>query len=103
MFDSLVDATIGTSGAGALSAWARVESAACARKVAAVAAMLAEAYAASGSADRDQWCLDNFDAVAAHIGATQRITPGAASNQLLIAVALHERFPQVAAIFAEGL
>ena len=103
MFDSLVDATTGTSGAGALSAWARVESAACARKVAAVAAMLAEAYAASGSADRDQWCLDNFDAVAAHVGATQRITPGAASNQLLIAVALHERFPQVAAIFADGL
>jgi len=103
MFDSLVDATTGTSGAGALSAWAQVESAACARKVAAVAAMLTEAYAASGSADRDQWCLDNFDAVAAHIGATQRITPGAASNQLLIAVALHERFPQVAAIFADGL
>ncbi|MET0457494.1 MAG: hypothetical protein ABW137_37160, partial [Mycobacterium sp.] len=75
MFDRLVDATTGTSGAGALSGWARVESAACARKVAAEAAMLAEAYAASGSADRDQWCLDNFDAVAAHVGATQRVTP----------------------------
>ncbi|MCV7135594.1 DUF222 domain-containing protein, partial [Mycobacterium hodleri] len=31
------------------------------------------------------------------------ITPGAASNQLLVAVALHERFPKVAAVFADGL
>ena len=103
MFDGLVDATAGTSGAGSLAAWSRVESAACARKVAAMAAMLRSAYAASGSADRDQWCLDNFDAVAAHIGAEARITHGAASNQLLVAVALHERFPLVAAVFAEGL
>ena len=103
MFDDLVGATAGTSGAGALAAWVRVESAACACKVAAMAAMLKSAYAASGSADRDQWCLDNFDAVAAHIGAEARITHGAASNQLLVAVALHERFPLVAAVFAEGL
>ncbi|MEU0496499.1 DUF222 domain-containing protein [Mycobacterium sp. NPDC006124] len=103
MFDQLVDATTGTRGAGELSSWSRVENAACARRVATMAAMLDEAYAASGSADRDHWCLDDFDAVAAHIGAAQRITPGAAGNQLLIAVALHERFPKVAAVFAEGL
>ena len=103
MFDDLIHATTGTRGAGAVSAWTRAESAACAQKVAAMAAMLDTAYAASGSADRDQWCLDNFDAVAAHIGAAQRITPGAAGNQLLVAVALHERFPRVAAVFAEGL
>jgi hypothetical protein len=103
MFDSLVDATAGTSGASAVEAWLRVESAACARKVAAMADMLETAMAADGSAERDLWCTDTWDAVAAHIGAAQRITHGAASNQLLIAVALHERFPQVAAVFAEGL
>ncbi|MCV7420182.1 DUF222 domain-containing protein [Mycobacterium yunnanensis] len=103
MFDDLVDATTGTRGAWALSSWARVENAACARRVATMAAMLDEAHAASGSADRDQWCLDNLDAVAAHIGAAQNITPGTASHQLLIAVALHDRFPRVAAVFAEGL
>ncbi|GAB7070180.1 DUF222 domain-containing protein [Mycobacterium hodleri] len=102
MFDSLAIAT-GTSGAGAVEAWSQAESAACARKVAAMAGMLEAAYAASGSASRDLWCVDDFDAVAAHVGAVLRITPGAASNQLLIAVALHERFPQVAAVFAEGL
>ena len=71
--------------------------------VAAMAAMFEAAYAADGSAERDLWCTDTWDAVAAHIGAAQRITHGAASNQLLIAVALHERFPLVAAVFAEGL
>ena len=95
--------TAGTSGAGAVEAWSRVESAACARKVAAMAAMFETAYAADGSESRDLWCIDNWDAVAAHIGAAQRITHGAASNQLLIAVALHERFPLVAAVFADGL
>jgi hypothetical protein len=103
MFESLVVSTNGTADAGAVEAWSRVESAACARKVAAMAGMLETAYAADGSAARDQWCMDNWDAVAAHIGAAQRITLNAASNQLLIAVALHERFPQVAAVFAEGL
>jgi uncharacterized protein DUF222 len=103
MFESLVATTSGTSGAGAVESWSRVESAACARKVAAMAGMLQAAYALDGSADRDQWCLDNWDAVAAHIGAAQPITHGTASNQLLIAVALHERFPLVAAVFAEGL
>ena len=57
----------------------------------------------TGSAERDLWCTDTWDAVAAHIGAALRITTGAASNQLLIAVALHERFPLVAAVFADGL
>ncbi|GAB7066594.1 hypothetical protein JCM12141A_08830 [Mycolicibacterium hodleri] len=96
MFDSLVTAASDTSsGAGAVEAWSRAESAACARKVAAMAGMLEAAYAASGSASRDLWCVDNFDAIAAHVGAVLRITTGAASNQLLIAVALHERFPKV--------
>ncbi|WP_185934962.1 DUF222 domain-containing protein, partial [Mycolicibacterium hodleri] len=103
MFDRLMDATTGTSGAGSLAAWSRVESAACARRVAAMAAMFDAAHAADGSAERDQWCTDTWDAVSAHIGAVLRITTGAASNQLLIAIALHERFPQVAAVFAEGL
>ncbi|MCV7131838.1 DUF222 domain-containing protein [Mycobacterium hodleri] len=102
MFESLVTAT-DTSGAGAVEAWSRAESAACARKVAAMAAMFEEASAVEGAAERDLWCTDTWDFVAAHIGAVLRITPGAASNQLLVAVALHERFPKVAAVFADGL
>ncbi len=103
MFDSLLAATAGVSGAGAVDAWSRVESAACARRLAAMVTMLDALHAADGSASRDQWCLDNFDAAAAHIAAAQRLTPGTAANQLLVAVALHERFPRVAAVFADGL
>ena len=103
MFNSLVAQTGGVRGASAVTAWARVESAACARRLAAMAAMLDDAHAAEGSASRDQWCHDNWDAVSDHIGAASGLTRGAASNLLLIAVALQERFPTVQALFADGL
>ena len=103
MFESLVTCAAGTSGAGAVAAWSRAESSACARKVAAMAVLFETAHAADGAAERDLWCTDTWDAVSAHLGATLRITTGAASNQLLIAVALHERFPLVAKVFADGL
>jgi hypothetical protein len=103
MFDQLVAETTGSHGAGAVDAWTRVESAACARRLAAMVTMLDDAYAASGSAERDQWCLDNWAAVCAHIGAAQRITSGVASGLLLVGTALRDRFPKVAAVFAAGL
>jgi len=103
MFDSATITAVDTSGAAGVEAWSRAESAACARKVAEMAAMFQAAHAADGFDERDLWCTDTWDAVAAHLGAVLRITPGAASNQLLVAVALHERFPQVAAVFAQGL
>lgn len=103
MFDSLVTATTGTSGATAVDAWTRVENAACARRLTAMLTILDRAYAASDSANRDQWCLDNWDAVIAEIGATQRTSKGTTEGFLLTALALRDRFPQVAAVFADGL
>jgi hypothetical protein len=86
-----------------VAGWARVEAAATARRLAAMVVLLDRAYAADGSADREQWYLDNWGAVAAEIGAEQNITQGAASHQLLIATALRDRLPRVAALFADGL
>jgi hypothetical protein len=86
-----------------VAGWARVEAAATARRLAAMVVLLDHAYAADGSADREQWYLDNWGAVAAEIGAEQNITQGAASHQLLIATALRDRLPRVAALFADGL
>ena len=103
MFDSLVAATTGARGASAVGSWARVESAACARRLAAMVTMLDEAQAVDGAAERDLWCVDNFSAVAAHIAAAQGLTAGAAENLLFLAAALHEQFPKVAAVFADGL
>jgi hypothetical protein len=102
MFDSLVAATDGTVGAGAAGAWARVENAACARRLASTADMLEARWAAAGSAEREQWCLDNWDAVAAEVAAAQNVSTGVASHQLMVAMALRERLPGVAEVFATG-
>ena len=103
MFDSLVAATVGARSASAVGGWARVEAAACARRLGAMVAMLDEAQSVDGSAERELWCVDTFSAVAAHIAAVQGLTTGAAENLLFLAAALHEQFPKVAAVFADGL
>ena len=102
MFD-LLDAASSTSGAAATLAWARVENAACARRLAGMVAMLDALHAADGSANRDQWYLDNWGAVCAEIGASQQLTPGVASHLLLIGIALRDRLPKIAALFTDGL
>ena len=58
--------------------------------------------AADGSEEREQWCLDNWDAVAASVAAAQNISLGVAAHQLLIADALRHRLPRVAEVFAAG-
>ena len=58
--------------------------------------------AADGSLEREQWCLDNWDAVAASVAAAQNVSLGVASHQLLIADALRERLPRVAEVFTAG-
>jgi hypothetical protein len=103
MFDQLVAEAAGTDGADAVGAWARVENAACARRLSGMVTMLDGRYHASGSADRDQWCLDNWAAVCAEIGAAQQLTSGAASHLLLVAVALRDRLPKVATLFTAGV
>ena len=102
MFDRLVAAAGGTCGAGAVGAWARVENAACAQRLSAIADVLEARLAADGSAEREQWCVDNWDAVAAEVAAAQNVSLGVASHQLMVAMALRERLPRVAEVFATG-
>ena len=102
MFDQLVDAALGSRAPAAVGAWARVENAACARRLFAMADELERLLAADGSDERDQWCLDNWDAVAASIAAAQNVSLGVASHQLLVADGLRERLPRVAEVFATG-
>lgn len=84
-------------------AWARVENAACARRLAGMVAMLDALHAASGSANRDQWCIDNWGAASAEIGAAHHLTTGTASHLLLIGKAVRDRLPKIAALFHDGL
>ena len=67
-----------------------------------IADMLEARLAADGSAEREQWCLDNWDAVAAEVAAAQNVSLGVASHQLMVARALRERLPRVAEVFAAG-
>ncbi|WP_099038334.1 HNH endonuclease signature motif containing protein [Mycobacterium neglectum] len=102
MFDHLVDTALRSRACSAVGAWARVENAACARRLAAMADELEQMLAADGSDERDQWCLDNWDAVAASVAAAQNISLGVASHQLLVADALRQRLPRVAEVFSAG-
>ncbi|MBX7431317.1 DUF222 domain-containing protein [Mycobacterium sp. Y57] len=103
MFDLLVAEADSARTPGArVAACSRLENAACAARLAAMADMLAAAHAADGSAEREQWRLDNWGAVCAQIGAAHAVTSGVASGLLTDALTLRERLPKLAAIFAVG-
>jgi len=103
MFESLLAVAAGASGVGGVGAWARVENAACARRLAATADIMAARWVADGSAECEQWCVDNWDAVAAEVAAAQNVSQGVASHQLMVAMALRERLPRMAEVFATGV
>ena len=102
MFDGLVSVAGSACGGAAIGAWARVENAACARRLSAIADVLEKRWTEDGSADRDQWCFDNWNAVAAEIAAHHGVSLGVASHQLLIAMALRERLTRVDEVFRAG-
>ncbi|OSC38754.1 HNH endonuclease signature motif containing protein [Mycobacterium decipiens] len=96
MFDTVADAAL----VATIDASARAESAAAARRLAAIAELVARR--ADSPADRGRWSCDNWDAIAAEVAAAQNISHGVASGQMYLAVALRHRLPNVAALFAEG-
>lgn len=52
--------------------------------------------------DRTQWCIDNWEAVAAEVGAELGISRGRASTQMHNGRELLERLPKLGAVFAAG-
>lgn len=79
---------------------ARAEAAAIARRLSAVGELYARR--AVEWADRELWCTDPFEAVAAEISAAQNISRARAGAQIRHARELRERLPEVAAVFAAG-
>jgi hypothetical protein len=86
----------------AVTGWARVEAAASARRLAAIAELVSRRVE-GGSVECGRWSCDNWDAMAAEVGAAQGISHGMASGQMYLSVALLDRLPRVAALFAEGM
>lgn len=79
---------------------ARAEAVAIARRLTAVGELYARR--AVEWADRELWCVDPFEAVAAEISAAQNISRARAGTQIRHARELRERLPRVAAVFAGG-
>lgn len=86
--------------AAAIATCARVEAAAAAHRLAAIAELVHRR--ADGPTVSAHWSCDNWDAMAAEVAAAQNISHAMASGQMYLAAALRNRLPQVAALFAEG-
>ncbi|HTY27076.1 MAG TPA: HNH endonuclease signature motif containing protein [Mycobacterium sp.] len=56
----------------------------------------------SGTDNRRQWCIDNWEAVAAEVGAELGVSRNRASSQMQTGLDLIERLPKLAAAFASG-
>jgi hypothetical protein len=85
----------------AITGWACVEAAASARRLAAIAELVRRR--ADGPTDCAQWSCDNWDSMAAEVAAALHVSHGMASGQMYLSVALRDRLPRVAALFAEGM
>lgn len=99
MFEESSDAAL----IDAIGESAQAENIACARRLAAIAALYERRQVpVEDGQGRELWRIDPWEAVAAEVSAAQCITPAAAGSLLHNAVCLHERLPAVAAVFATG-
>ena len=95
---SLSDAALVDAAGG----WARAENAACARKLAVMAEMFARRTGLAAG-ERELWWVDPQAAVAAEMAAAVNVSQGMALHQTHRGVALRDRLPKVAALFAAGV
>ena len=98
MFDTLDEPAL----LAEMSPGQRAERVATARRLLAAGRLCQRRMAGVADDDRLQWCIDNWDAVAAEVGAELGISAGRASSQMNYGVELLERLPRLAAVFAEG-
>jgi hypothetical protein len=97
MFGSLDDAGV----VDAMGSAARAENAACGRRL----MWMGELYARRAPEDdveRVNWAIDGHANVVAEVSAALNISRGRAAGQLQFAIALRERLPKVAEVFAAG-
>ncbi len=99
MFDHLAAVDDGTLVA-VIDSSIRDEAVAAARRFAAIAELVARH--AQGPTDCGRWSCDNWDAIAAQVGAALNVSRNLASHYMYQALALSQRLPAVAALFAQG-
>lgn len=97
MFDTLADAGV----VDAICDAGRAQNVACARELAAIGELYARRVPAD-DAERFNWAVDGHENVVAEVAAALRISRGRARGRLRQAIALRERLPRVAEVFALG-
>jgi len=97
MFEILSDAGI----LDAMTAAACAQNADCARELAAIGELYGR-RAPADDAERSCWAIDGHENVVAEVAAALRISRGRARGRLRHAIALRERLPRVAEVFARG-
>ncbi|WP_155770152.1 DUF222 domain-containing protein, partial [Mycobacterium asiaticum] len=96
MFDDVDDAGL----VDAMVADAAAESIAAAGRLSAIAELVARH--GEGPPDSARWSCDNWDMLAAQVGAAHNISHAKASAQMYLACALRHRLPRVQALLAAG-
>ncbi len=86
----------------AITAAAREQNAICARELAAIGELYTR-RAPQDDVDRETWAIDGHENVVAEIAAALGISRGRARGRLRYAIALCERLPRIAEVFAQGL
>jgi hypothetical protein len=97
MFDTVDDVAV----VDAITDAARAQNAMCARELAAIGELYAR-RAPADDAERFNWAVDGHENVVAEVAAALRISRGRATARLRYAIALRERLPRVAEVFARG-
>ena len=87
---------------GAMAAAQRDERMAAARRMLLAGRLVQRRTAGLDAPDRSQWCIDNWEAVAAEVGAELGISRGRASSQMNYGIELLERLPKLGVAFAAG-
>ncbi|WP_233211393.1 DUF222 domain-containing protein, partial [Mycobacterium sp. shizuoka-1] len=99
MFDGGLGGSGDAAVVAAITDSARQEAQAAARRLAAIAELVARRCPDD---ERAHWACDDWDAAAAEVSAALGITHGRASAEMLMAMSLRHRLPRVAALFTEG-
>ncbi|HEY9303291.1 MAG TPA: HNH endonuclease signature motif containing protein [Mycobacterium sp.] len=98
MFEGVDDAGV----VDAITAAAREQNAACGRELAAIGELYAR-RAPEDDSDRINWAIDGHENVVAEVAAALGISRGRTRGLLRYAIALRERLPRIADVFAQGL
>ncbi|MCC9187133.1 DUF222 domain-containing protein, partial [Mycolicibacterium mageritense] len=97
MFEDLDDAAL----VAGIEAETRAEAAAACRRLAMIAALAVRRLGDEGD-ERQWWVCDGWDAAAAEVAVAMGVGQRAASTEMTKALALRDRLPAVAALFARG-